>query len=50
VDYIARFLCVEPSLHLWDETYLIMVKDIFSVLLDLFFEYFSSMFIRGIGL
>ena len=27
VDYIDRFLWVEPSLDLWNEAYLIMVDD-----------------------
>ena len=40
VDYIDRFLCVEPSLHLWDEAYLIMVGDFSGVFLDLVCQYF----------
>jgi hypothetical protein len=44
VDYIDRFLYIEPSLHLWDETYLVMMGDHFDVFLDLvcknFIEYF----------
>ncbi|GAB1291361.1 LINE-1 retrotransposable element ORF2 protein [Apodemus speciosus] len=35
VDYIDVFLDVEPSLHPWDEAYLITMDDIFDVLLDL---------------
>jgi hypothetical protein len=43
VDYIDGFLYIEPSLHPWDEAYLIMVNDHFDVFLDLVcknFEYF----------
>jgi hypothetical protein len=44
VDYIDGFLYIEPSLHPWDEAYLIVVKDHFDVLLDSvgknFIEYF----------
>jgi len=35
VDYIDRFLYIEPSLHSWDEAYLIMMDDHFDVFLDL---------------
>ena len=31
VDYIDIFLYVEPSLHLWDEGYLIMLDNMFDV-------------------
>ena len=34
VDYIYLFMYVVPLLHLWDEAYLIMVDDPFSVFLD----------------
>ena len=34
VDYIGSFVYVKPSLHLWDEAYLIMVGDVSDVLLD----------------
>ena len=34
VDYIDRFSCVEPSLHLWDEADLILVNDGSDVFLD----------------
>jgi hypothetical protein len=34
VDYIDEFLCIEPSLHPWDEAYLIVMDDIFDVFLD----------------
>ena len=44
VDYIDGFLYIEPSLHPWDEAYLIMVNNGFDVFLDStgknFIEYF----------
>ena len=44
VDYIDGCLYIEPSLHSWDEAYLIMVDDHFDAFLDSvgnnFFEYF----------
>ena len=30
VDYIDRFLYIEPSLYLWNEAYLFMVKEMIS--------------------
>jgi hypothetical protein len=38
VDYIYGFLYIEPSLHPWDEAYLIMMDDRFDVFLDSVFE------------
>ena len=44
VDYIDRFLYIEPSLNFWDEAYLVMIDDHFDVFLDSvcknFIEYF----------
>ena len=44
VDYIDGFLYIEPSLHHWNEAYLIMMDDPFDVFLDSvcknFIEYF----------
>ena len=40
VDCIDGFLYIEPSLHPWDEDYLIMVNDPFDVLLDLVVKIF----------
>jgi hypothetical protein len=34
LDYIDGFPYIEPSLHPWDEAYLIMVDDHFDVFLD----------------
>jgi hypothetical protein len=44
VDYINGFLYIEPSLHPWDEAYLIMVNDHFDVSLDLVCENFVEYF------
>ena len=54
-DYIDRFLYIEPSLHPWEEAYLIMVKDCLDVFLDsrfsrILLNIFESMFMRKIGL
>jgi hypothetical protein len=35
VDYVDEFPYIEPSLHPWDEAYLIMMDDPFKVFLDL---------------
>ena len=54
VDHIDGFLYIEPSMHAWDEAYLILVNYSFDAFLDLvgwnFVEYFASMFMREIGL
>ena len=44
VDFIDRFLCIEPSLYPWNEAYLIMMDDHFDVFLDLVFENFIEYF------
>jgi hypothetical protein len=42
--YVDGFPYIEPSLHPWDEAYLIMMNDHFDVFMDLvgknFIEYF----------
>ena len=54
VDYVNGFYYIKPTLHPWDEAYLIIVNDGFDVFLDSvcknFIEYFSSIFISEIGL
>ena len=56
LDYVDGFLYIEPSMHPWDEAYLIVVNDHSGVFLGSigksFIEYFciASMFIREIGL
>ena len=44
MDDINGFLYIGPTLHYWDEAYLIMMNDSFDVFLDLvcknFIEYF----------
>ena len=44
VDYIYRFVYVEPALHLQDEACLIVVDELFDVLLDLVCQYFIEDF------
>ena len=34
LDYIYRFVDVEPALHPWDEADLMMIDKLFNVLLD----------------
>jgi len=50
VDNIDGFLYIEPSLHPWDEAYVIMMDDPFDVLLDSvcknLLSIFASIFIR----
>jgi hypothetical protein len=53
VDYIDGFPYIEPSLHPWDEAYLIMMADSFGVFLDMVCKnliIFALRFIWGIGL
>ena len=50
VDYIDGFSYIEPSLNPWDESYLVMVDDVFDVILDLVLSVFTTMFIKEIGL
>jgi hypothetical protein len=38
--YIYRFTYVEPSLHPWNETDLVMVYDLFDMLLNSVYQYF----------
>ena len=44
VDYIVEFSYVEPSLHYWDEAYLIMVDDFSDVFLDSICQYVIQYF------
>lgn len=39
VDYIDRVFTVEPSLHLWDKVYLIMVGDLLDMFLYSIYNY-----------
>jgi hypothetical protein len=34
MDYVDGFLYIEPSLHPWNESYLVRVDDCFDVFLD----------------
>jgi hypothetical protein len=42
--YIYRFVYVEPSLHPWDETDLVMVNDLSNMVLDSACHYFVDDF------
>ena len=44
VDYVDRFSYVQPSLHLWDETDLIMVNGDSDAFLDSICQYFIEFF------
>jgi hypothetical protein len=50
VDYMDEFPYIKPSLHPWDETYMIMMDDHFDVFLDSvkenFIECFSFFFLN----
>ena len=44
MDCIDGFLCSKPSLHPWNETYLVRMDDCFDVFLDSFSENFIDYF------
>ena len=44
MDYIYRFVDVEPPLHPWDEANLIVMDKLFDMLLDLVCQYFIEDF------
>jgi hypothetical protein len=45
VDYIDGFLYIKPSLHPWEEAYLVMMDDIFfDIFLDSVWEDFIEYF------
>jgi hypothetical protein len=44
--YIYQFSYVEPSLHLWNETNLIIVYDLFNMLLNAPCQYFIDNFLH----
>ena len=44
VDYVDGFLYINPSLHPWDEAYLIMMDDLIDVFLELVCENFIEYF------
>ena len=51
VNYVYRLAYVEPALHPWDHSYLIMVDKLFDVLLDSVCQYVIEDFcIMDIGL
>ena len=54
LDHVDGFPYIEPSLHPWDETYLVQMDDCFDVFLDslprTLLRIFASIFIREFGL
>ena len=44
VNYVDRLAYVEPALHPWDESYLIMMDKLFAVLLQSVCQYFIEDF------
>ena len=48
MDYVDGFPYIEPSLHSWNEAYLIMVDDPFNVFLDSVFKNFIEYFCTDI--
>jgi hypothetical protein len=54
VDYIDGFPYIKPSLHPWNEAYLVMVMIILMCswirLVEILLSIFASIFIREIGL
>jgi hypothetical protein len=44
MDYIDGFLYIDPSLHAWDEAYMIMMNDRFDVFLDSVYKNFIEYF------
>ena len=44
VNYVDRLPYVEPALHLWDESYLIMMDKFFDMLLQSVCKYFIEDF------
>ena len=54
VNYVYKLAYVEPALHPWDESYLIMMDKFFDLLLqsacEYFLKIFASMFIMDISL
>ena len=54
VNYVYRLVYVAPSLHAWDQSYLIMMDKFFDVLLQsacgILLKIFASIFIMDIGL
>jgi hypothetical protein len=53
LDYVDGFPYIEPSLHRWDEAYLVRMDDCLDVFLDLvsenFIEYFCIDIHKGVN-
>ena len=54
MDNVDGYPYIKPSLHPWNETYLVRIDDFFEVFLDsvreILLRIFASIFIREIGL
>jgi len=50
VNYVDGFLYIEPFLHPWDESYLVMVDEFLMCSWIWFPSIFTSIFIREMGL
>jgi hypothetical protein len=50
VDYMVGFSYIEPTLHPWAGTYLIVVNDGFDVYLDLVYKNFIEYFCMDIAI
>ena len=46
VDYVDGFQYIVPSLHPWDEAYLVMMDDCSDVFLDSVYENFIEYFLH----
>ena len=44
VNYVYRLVYIEPALHPWDESYLVMMDKLFDVLLQSVCQYFIEDF------
>ena len=44
MDYVDRFSHIEPSLHPWEEAYLVIADSVFDVFLDSVCKYFIEYF------
>jgi hypothetical protein len=49
VDYVDGFPYIKPTLHPWDEAYLITMNDQFDVFLDLFCKNFMEKLGQGLN-
>ena len=50
MDYVDGFPYIKPSLHPWNNTYLVRMDDSWIRLMRILLSIFASIFIREIGL